>query len=137
MKNLRQSVLDGVPSNLPALIRAVKLQQRAAGVGFDWAELPPVLAKIREELAELEMEITARAPAERTLDELGDVLFAVANLARKLELDPEQALHGTNRKFQRRFGAVEQQLAKQGKRPQDTTLKEMDVIWEQAKHDES
>jgi len=130
------SVLDGVPPDLPELTRAVELQQRAAHVGFDWDQLMPVLAKIREELVELETEISGDGPQERKLDELGDLLFAVANLARKLELDPEQALRGTNRKFQRRFGFVESELAKQGKYPKDTTLEEMDAIWEQAKHDE-
>ncbi|MGH8282900.1 MAG: MazG nucleotide pyrophosphohydrolase domain-containing protein [Gammaproteobacteria bacterium] len=137
MKDPGRSVLDGVPGDLPELTRAVEFQKRAAGVGFDWADMPPVLAKVREELAELEAELTSRASPERTQDELGDLLFASANLARKLGLDPEQALRGTNRKFQRRFRTVEVQLARQGKRPQDATLEEMDAIWEQAKHDET
>lgn len=137
MKHLERSLLQGVPPDLPELTRAVEFQQRAARVGFDWRQLPPVLAKIREELVELETEISGDGPRERKLDELGDLLFAVANLARKLELDPEQALRGTNRKFQRRFGIVETELAKQGKCPEQATLDEMDAIWEQAKHDES
>ena len=87
MKGSKHGVLAGVPSDLPELTRAVEFQQRAADVGFDWNQLPPVLAKIREELAELETEMNGNGPRERKLDELGDVLFAVANLARKLELD--------------------------------------------------
>ncbi|MGH8397554.1 MAG: MazG nucleotide pyrophosphohydrolase domain-containing protein [Gammaproteobacteria bacterium] len=137
MKRPVCSVFDGVPSDPPELTRAVELQQRAAGVGFDWTDMPPVLAKIREELAELETEIASGASSERIQDELGDVLFASANLARKLGIDPEQALRGTNRKFQRRFRIVEAQLAQHGRLPQDATLEEMDVIWEQAKHDEA
>ena len=125
--------LAGIPTGLPALTRAVKLQKRAARVGFDWATLPPVLSKIREEFAELEQEISSGAPGKRITDELGDVLFAVANLARKLGVDPEQALRGTNRKFERRFQQVEQTLAGRGKHPQQATLAEMDAIWEQAK----
>jgi ATP diphosphatase len=131
------SVLDGVPADQPELVRALELQRRAAQVGFDWNSMPPVLAKIREELTELETEIAHNAGPERLQDELGDLLFAVANLARKLNLDPESALHGTNAKFRRRFGAVEQGLAKQGRRPQDASLAEMDALWEAAKHDES
>ncbi|MGB9428293.1 MAG: MazG nucleotide pyrophosphohydrolase domain-containing protein [Gammaproteobacteria bacterium] len=137
MRTLKRGVLDDVPDNLPVLAQAMKLQQLAARVGFDWDDMGPVLAKIREELAELEAEITHDAARERKQDELGDLLFSVANLARKLSLDPEQALRGTNRKFQRRFRAVEAQLAAQGKRPEDATLEEMDAIWEQSKHDQS
>lgn len=136
MKGSKHGVLAGVPSDLPELTRAVEFQQRAADVGFDWNQLPPVLAKIREELAELETEMNGNGPRERKLDELGDVLFAVANLARKLELDPEQALRSTNRKFQRRFDSVQAELANQGKQPQQATLEEMDALWELAKHDE-
>ncbi len=135
--NRNNSVLGGVPTGLPGLTRAVKLQQRAASVGFDWPEMAPVLAKIREEISELETEIACAAPHTRILDELGDVLFAVANLARKLDADPEQALRGTNRKFERRFAGVETELAKRGKYPEEATLEEMDAIWEQVKHDET
>ncbi|MGH8307966.1 MAG: MazG nucleotide pyrophosphohydrolase domain-containing protein [Gammaproteobacteria bacterium] len=137
MKNSARSVFDGVPDDPPELTRAVELQQCAAGVGFDWADMPPVLAKIREELVELETEIASGVSPERIRDELGDLLFASANLARKLGIDPEQALRGTNQKFQRRFHTVEAQLARQGRLPQDATLQEMDAIWEQAKHDEA
>ncbi|MDE1886899.1 MAG: hypothetical protein KGI32_02045 [Gammaproteobacteria bacterium] len=131
----RTGLLDDVPADQPVLACALELQQRAAQVGFDWDSLPPVLAKVREELGELEAEITGGARRERMLDELGDLLFAVANLARKLGLDPQVALHGTNAKFRRRFAAVQQQLAQQGRRPQDASLAEMDAIWEQAKRE--
>ena len=136
MKHRQASLLDGVPPDLTELTCAVELQRRAASVGFDWDQLAPVLAKIREELAELEMEISGVGQPGGKQDELGDLLFAVANLARKLEIDPEQALRGTNRKFRRRFSMVETELAKRGKHPEDTSLEEMDAIWEQAKgHD--
>jgi len=125
--------LDGVAAALPALARAEKLQKRAARVGFDWTELQPVFAKVREELTELEHEIDSWAPRERMEDELGDVLFAVANLARKLGVDPEQALRGTNRKFERRFRHMEMRLAEQGLKPEQVQLDEMDAYWDEAK----
>jgi MazG family protein len=130
------SILDGVPLGLPALIRAVKLQKKAAKVGFDWDTVEPVLAKIQEEIAEIRHEITTDAAAERLTDELGDVLFAVANLARHLKLDPESALRGTNAKFERRFRRIEAWLADQGRIPAEATLVEMDALWEQAKAEE-
>lgn len=136
MTTPRTGLLDGVPTDQPELACALELQQRAAQVGFDWNLLPPVLAKVREELGELEAEVTRGARRERMLDELGDLLFAVANLARKLGLDPQAALHSTNAKFRRRFAVVEQQLAQQGRRPQDASLAEMDAIWERAKHEQ-
>jgi MazG family protein len=125
--------LAGVPVNLPALTRAEKLQKRAARVGFDWPALPPVFAKVREELGELERELEAGASAERVRDELGDLLFALANLARKLKLDPEQALRGTNRKFERRFAHVEARLKERGLGPERSSLEEMDAYWDEAK----
>jgi ATP diphosphatase len=125
--------LDGVAANLPALTRAEKLQKRAARVGFDWTELAPVFAKVREELTELEQETNVGAAPERIADELGDVLFAVANMARKLGIDPEQALRGTNRKFERRFRHVEARLKEQGRRPEEASLEEMDGYWDEAK----
>lgn len=137
MKGPHRSILAGIPAELPALTRARKLQQRAARVGFDWPDMPPVLAKVREELAELEVEINTQASRERQQEELGDLLFAVANLARKLRIDPERALQSTNRKFTRRFGKIEMHLASQGKSPAKSSLAEMDAIWERAKHDES
>jgi MazG family protein len=126
-------VLEGIPLGLPGLTRAEKLQRRAARVGFDWPELAPVFGKIREELTELEQELATGAVAVRVEDELGDVLFAVANLARKLQVDPEQALRGTNRKFERRFRHVEMRLAERGKQPAQASLEEMDGYWDEAK----
>jgi MazG family protein len=126
-------VLDGIPTGLPSLTRAEKLQKRAARVGFDWPELEPVFGKIREELGELQHEVATAAPPARLVDELGDLLFAVANLARKLGVDPEQALRGTNRKFERRFRHVETRLAEQGRAPAQATLEEMDGYWDEAK----
>lgn len=125
--------LDGVAAGLPALTRADKLQKRAARVGFDWPELKPVFAKVREELAELEHEVGSASPRERLEDELGDVLFAVANMARKLGVDPEQALRGTNRKFERRFRHVEARLKERGLKPEQVSLEEMDSYWDEAK----
>ncbi|MBE2294864.1 MAG: nucleoside triphosphate pyrophosphohydrolase [Phycisphaerales bacterium] len=129
-------VLDGVPLALPALTRAVKLQKKAAKVGFDWGAVEPVLAKITEEIGEIRDEITNGAVPERLADELGDVLFAVANLARHLHLDPEAALRGTNAKFERRFRHIENCLAETGRTPVESTLEEMDKLWERAKLEE-
>lgn len=129
-------VLDGIPLALPGLTRAVKLQKKAAQVGFDWGAVEPVLAKIQEEIAEIRHEIATEAPPERLADELGDVLFAVANLARHLKLDPEAALRGTNAKFERRFRRIEAWLAEQGRTPVESTLAEMDGLWERAKDEE-
>jgi MazG family protein len=129
-------VLDGIPLALPALTRAVKLQRKAAKVGFDWGAAEPVLAKIEEEIAEIRHEVAIQAPLERLADELGDVLFAVANLARHLKLDPEAALRGTNAKFERRFRRIEAWLAEEGRAPAESTLAEMDGLWERAKLEE-
>lgn len=129
----QDGVLDGIPVGLPSLTRAEKLQKRAARVGFDWPELEPVFGKVREELGELQHEVVASAPRTRLEDELGDILFAVANLARKLGVDPEQALRGTNRKFERRFRHVETRLAEKGRLPEQATLEEMDGYWDEAK----
>lgn len=129
-------VLADVAATLPALTRAVKLQKRASRVGFDWDAIEPVLAKIHEELDELRTEINEGTPKARLEDELGDVLFAVSNLARHLDIDPEQALRGTNRKFVRRFEAVEAGLAARGERPEDVSLEAMDALWVEAKKGE-
>ncbi len=118
---------------LPALTRARKLQKRAARAGFDWPEALHVIDKIEEEIAELRHEIRANAPGERLRDEVGDLLFACANLARKLEIDPETALSGANGKFERRFRRIEALLAERGKTPGDSSLEEMDGLWDQAK----
>lgn len=124
--------LAGVPVNLPALTRAAKLTGRAARVGFDWPDAAAVLDKLDEEAAELRAELPGADPA-RLADEVGDLLFVVANLARKLGLDPETALRNANRKFERRFGAVERALADQGKTPGDAALDEMEALWGEAK----
>jgi MazG family protein len=126
------SVLDGVAKALPALLRAEKLQRRASRVGFDWGAPEPILDKIAEEIAELGQELLT-ADRGRIEDELGDVLFAVANLARHLDIDPEAALRGTNAKFERRFRYIEQALRKMGKTPEASTLEEMDALWHEAK----
>ncbi|HLW74376.1 MAG TPA: nucleoside triphosphate pyrophosphohydrolase [Gammaproteobacteria bacterium] len=131
----KEGVLDGVPMGMPALTRAEKLQKRAARVGFDWGELKPVFAKLREELRELEREIEGGGGIARLEDELGDVLFAAANLARKLAVDPEQALRGTNRKFERRFRHMERRLAEKGVKPEEVSLEEMDAYWDEAKRE--
>lgn len=128
--------LAGVPLALPALTRAVKLQRKASRVGFDWGAIGPILAKIEEEIAELGHEVAIQAAPERLADELGDVLFAVANLARHLKLDPEAALRGTNAKFERRFRRIEAWLAEEGRAPAQATLAEMDALWDRAKLEE-
>jgi nucleoside triphosphate diphosphatase len=130
------SALDGVTRTLPALTRAVKLQGRAARVGFDWPEAAPILDKIAEETEELRAELEQGAAPERLTDELGDLLFAVVNLARRLSIDPETALRHANAKFDRRFRRVEALLAAQGKEPAKSTLDEMEAAWEQAKAEE-
>ncbi|GMU65663.1 MAG: nucleoside triphosphate pyrophosphohydrolase [Acidobacteriota bacterium] len=137
--NSRASLLDGAAAaTLPALVAAYRLTQKAAGVGFDWPDATAVLVKVDEELAEVRQELaSATAPArERLRDELGDLLFAVANLARHLEIDPEAALAGANLKFRRRFAAVEAGLAGRGRPLAEATLAEMDELWEAAKRDE-
>jgi len=126
--------LDGVARALPALLRAEKIQKRAARVGFDWKTIAPVIDKIEEELRELRVEIDAGKTAQaRIADELGDVLFAVANLARHCKVDPEAALRATNDKFEKRFRYVERQLAAQGRKPAEATLEEMEALWQEAK----
>jgi ATP diphosphatase len=124
--------LAGVPVALPALTRALKLQSKAGNVGFDWNDPLAVLAKIREEANEIEAEIVAGDKAAAG-SEVGDLLFAVVNLARHLEVDPEAAVRATNRKFERRFAAIERALEDRGKTPQDATLEEMDALWNEAK----
>ena len=124
--------LAGIPSALPALTRALKLTARAARVGFDWLDAAAVLEKLDEEIAELRAELTDCDP-DRLADEMGDLLFVVANLARKLDLDPEACLRAANRKFARRFGSVEQRLAAAGKTPSDASLDEMETEWQAVK----
>ena len=131
----RSSALDGVALALPALMRARKLQQRAARVGFDWPDMESTLAKVDEELGELKDALDGGdEPA--LAEEIGDLLFACVNVARRLGIDPEQALRGCNDKFVRRFSAVEDGLATAGKAPEDSDLEEMDGLWEAAKRRE-
>ncbi|MGA0600455.1 nucleoside triphosphate pyrophosphohydrolase [Caulobacter sp. KR2-114] len=131
-KGKAASLLDDVPVGLPALTRAVKLSRRAAGVGFVWPSAKEVLDKLHEEVAELEHEIEAGDMA-KAREELGDVLFVVANLARQLDIEPEDALRATNAKFGRRFRYIEARLAEAGKTPAQSDLAEMDALWDQAK----
>jgi nucleoside triphosphate diphosphatase len=131
-----ESALDGVGGALPALTRAVKLQRRAARVGFDWPDLPPVFAKIDEEIGELRREIDDGAAPARVLDEVGDLLFAVVNLARRLDADPDQALRGACRKFERRFHRIEAALSARGSAPAQSSLDEMEAEWQRAKDEE-
>jgi len=136
------SRLDDVPVALPALTRAVKLQKRAAEVGFDWPSLAPVLAKAEEEIAELKEAIAARGDAAngtgstKVKEEFGDLLFVMANVARHLKVDPEAALREANAKFVRRFKSIEEALAKEGRRCEDATLEEIDRLWDEAKEAE-
>lgn len=127
-----ESVLDGVPANLPGMTRAVKLQNRAARVGFDWPNISGVLDKLQEEAAELTI-AAADMNADEIEAEYADLLFVMANLGRHLKVDPENALRRVNAKFERRFKYVEQALAAQGRHPSDATLAEMDEFWDQAK----
>ncbi len=140
------SLLADVPLALPALSRAIKLQDKAARVGFDWPSIRPVFDKMREELAELEEVAVAVDPRgeggteppspsemKRIEEELGDLLFVMANVARHLKLDPEKALRGANQKFTRRFLHIEQRLAGMGKSPADSNLQEMDALWDEAR----
>ncbi|MEL7164408.1 MAG: nucleoside triphosphate pyrophosphohydrolase [Pseudomonadota bacterium] len=127
-RKAQKGALDGVARNLPALLRAVKLQNRAARVGFDWPQTTQVLDKLREEAAEL-VEARNTLTHDEITEEMGDLLFVMANLARHLGVDPETALRKTNAKFTRRFQGIEAALAQEGKRPEDSTLDEMDTLW--------
>ena len=128
----RDGALAGVSAGLPALTRALKLQQKASKVGFDWNDPKAVIAKIREETDEIEAALGTRDRAE-VLGEVGDLLFVVVNLARHLDVDPEAALRSCNLKVERRFAAIEEALAAVGKTPAEATLAEMDALWDRAK----
>src|SRR5262245_44124179 len=131
-----KSLLDDVPRALPALMRAIKLQNRAAQVGFDWPSAVTVTDKIAEETKEL-AEASASGKSGKVAEEFGDLLFAMANIARHLKLDPEDALRAANGKFVRRFKAIESALATQGRKPEDASLDEMEALWQQAKKGET
>lgn len=138
------SLLDDIPVTLPALTRAIKLQNKAAKVGFDWPSLTPVLEKLEEELRELEevalpsdprgkVRDTSHATRAKVAEEIGDLLFVMANVARHLDIDPEAALRAANQKFTRRFQYIETELAQAGKSPEQSSLAEMDALWDEAK----
>ncbi len=132
----RRGILEGVPRSMPALQRAHKLARKAARVGFDWPDLQGVRAKVQEELAELDRAVQ-QGEAGAVQHEVGDLLMATANWARKLGVDPEQALARANRRFEARFARVEQALQAQGRGPQDCTLDELEALWQQAKGQEA
>lgn len=128
-------LLDGIATTLPAILRALKLQNRAARVGFDWPSPNLVIDKIREETAELEEEVNKANPDRKAIsDELGDMFFVLVNLARKLDIDPEEALAGTNRKFIQRFEHIENMAKAQNQSLKDIALEQMEKWWQDAKH---
>ena len=127
-----KSVLSGVPQSLPALLRAARLTEKAARVGFDWRRTEDVFDKVDEEIAELH-EAIASGDETKVHDEVGDLLFTIANIARKLNVNAEEALQSTNRKFTRRFGSMESRVRESGRNVDDLTLEEMDTLWDEAK----
>ncbi len=132
LKEGKKSVLEGVPKSLPALVKANRIQDKVAGVGFDWERPEQVFEKVQEELNELQEELKSGDP-ERIESEFGDVLFSMINYARFLDVNPENALERTNKKFTKRFQYLENQAAQLGKTLKDMTLAEMDVFWNEAK----
>jgi ATP diphosphatase len=132
----RESLFSGVPSSLPALLAAYRLTQKASGVGFDWPDAVAVLAKVDEEMTEVR-EALAQGDKAAVREEVGDLLFTLANLARKLDVDPEAALAATNLKFRQRFAKIEEGLAARGKTAAEATMEEMDELWEAAKGKEA
>ena len=132
LKEGKESVLEGVPRSLPALVKASRIQDKVAGVGFDWEEPQQVFEKLQEELAELQEEVEAR-DQEKIEAEFGDVMFSMINYARFLKVDAESALERTNKKFIKRFQYLEQKAKENNKALRDMTLREMDVFWEEAK----
>lgn len=129
-------MLDGVAQALPALVRAEKLQRRAARVGFDWDDPKSVLEKVQEEVAECAEVLSGKSGLEEFVHEVGDLLFSCVNLARHLRVDAEQALRAANHRFERRFRAVEQALREQGRAPSQEERHEMEALWEAAKKSE-
>lgn len=133
--NKRKSILDGVPKNLPSLLKAHRIQDRAARVGFDWKTIEPVWEKVNEEISELQHE-TINGDKKKIEEEFGDLLFAMVNLSRFLKINPEDALQKTITKFIKRFNYIETESEKEGRRLMDMTLEEMDIYWEKSKeHD--
>jgi MazG family protein len=137
LKTGNKSVLEGVPKSLPALVKAIRIQDKARGVGFDWEKKEQVWEKVEEEMQEFKMEFNAESNEainrEKAMAEFGDLLFSLVNYARFIEIDPEEALERTNKKFIKRFQFLEQASAKDGKKMGEMTLAEMDVYWNQAK----
>lgn len=130
------STLGGIAKSLPALLRAYKLQKRAARVNFDWPTVEGALDKLKEEIEELEVEISSTNKSknrEAVFEEIADVIFSAANVARKMDIDPEAALRKGNKKFEKRFQYVEEMLFSDGKKPKDATLEEMEYYWQEAK----
>ena len=132
LKEGKKSVLSGVPKSLPAMVKANRIQDKVAGVGFDWEEPHQVFEKLQEELAEFQVEVAAKNQ-EKMEGEFGDVLFSMINYARFLKIDPESALERTNKKFSKRFTYLEEQAKTKGKSLANMSLEEMDLIWEEAK----
>ena len=136
IKKEQDSILDDVPIHFPALLEGLKLTKKAAKVGFDWEDVGQIFDKLNEELDELNTAIS-NDEQEKIEEELGDLLFVVTNLARRLDVEPETALKKTNRKFRRRFGYIEKQLEERGSSPQESTIEEMDALWNEAKNQKS
>ena len=132
-KDGNKTVLSGVPTSLPSLIKAYRMQQKASGVGFDWPEKAGVWQKVKEEIQEFETEV-GNMDADKAEAEFGDLLFSLVNAARHYKINPDNALERTNMKFSKRFNFVENQAMLQGKQLKDMTLEEMDELWELAKH---
>ncbi len=132
-KRDQASLLDDVPLALPALLRAEKLQKRAARGGFDWPEVGPVVTKIKEEIAELSEALAERSGSDKVAEELGDLLFAVVNLARHIDVAPEEALRRSNQKFGRRFRHIEAALAASGRKMGEMSLDQLEALWQEAK----
>jgi XTP/dITP diphosphohydrolase len=133
LKEGTKSVLGGVPVSLPALIKASRIQEKARAIGFDWDDSKQVWEKVQEEIAEFKHEVDTKASKEKIEDEFGDVLFSLINYARFMDINPEDALEKTNKKFIKRFTYLETEAAKAGKQLSDMTLAEMDVYWNRAK----
>ncbi len=137
LKSGNKSVLEGVPKSLPAMVKAIRIQDKARGVGFDWEKKEQVWQKVEEEMQEFKEEFNAESPEtinrEKAMAEFGDLLFSLVNYARFIDIDPEEALERTNKKFIKRFQFLESESAKDGKKMGEMTLAEMDVYWERAK----
>ncbi len=137
LKSGSKSVLEGVPKSLPAMVKAIRIQDKARGVGFDWEKKEQVWQKVEEEMQEFKEEFNAESPEtinrEKAMAEFGDLLFSLVNYARFIDIDPEEALERTNKKFIKRFQFLESESAKDGKKMGEMTLAEMDVYWERAK----